>query len=337
MFFFFQGKELRPVDEHGKPLYLSDYNIQDEGNLFLVLRLLGGGQKHPADNKQCSCPRLVYFNKLSETRHTWDSLKKQASNSANTEPVPAPSKGSVYVYDYKVARTNNKQPTPTTMNVPGPPEGKESKPYRPNSEQAHGECWQRTEVVEGRPPNVHFEATKTELNVSKQVGGRDHLKTTLAQISTQSNGASKRTERDVGNERKGKISNSEVHLHLSKPRKKPAPPIPETTSKTLYREETPDTPKSQVQTKPTKLEGKSKSPADNRTPKKSEDDPNLLDSENSEETPKPPDPDPDESLAPPKLYGPDVQLTQMPDMFTLDDDEGGQRALMPCKHAIGKY
>ena len=37
----------------------------------------------------------------------------------------------------------------------------------------------------------------------------------------------------------------------------------------------------------------------------------------------------------PKTYGPDVELTDLPDMFTMDDEEGGQRALMPCKHAIG--
>ena len=36
----------------------------------------------------------------------------------------------------------------------------------------------------------------------------------------------------------------------------------------------------------------------------------------------------------PKMYGPDVQLTDKPDMFTLDDEEGGQRAEMPCGHAI---
>ena len=44
---------------------------------------------------------------------------------------------------------------------------------------------------------------------------------------------------------------------------------------------------------------------------------------------------PDQEPDVPKAYGPDVQLTDLPDMFTLDDEEGGQRALMPCKHAIG--
>lgn len=37
---------------------------------------------------------------------------------------------------------------------------------------------------------------------------------------------------------------------------------------------------------------------------------------------------------PAKQYGEDVELTTEPDMFTLDDDEGGQRAKMPCGHAI---
>ncbi|XP_076104094.1 uncharacterized protein LOC143072860 [Mytilus galloprovincialis] len=36
-----------------------------------------------------------------------------------------------------------------------------------------------------------------------------------------------------------------------------------------------------------------------------------------------------------KVYDSDVELTSEPDMFTLDDDEGGQRAKMPCGHAIG--
>ena len=44
-----------------------------------------------------------------------------------------------------------------------------------------------------------------------------------------------------------------------------------------------------------------------------------------------------QELPPPaKAYGDDVELTNEPDMFTLDDDEGGQRAKMPCGHAISK-
>jgi hypothetical protein len=39
----------------------------------------------------------------------------------------------------------------------------------------------------------------------------------------------------------------------------------------------------------------------------------------------------------PKMYGPDVQLTDKPDMFTLDDEAGGQRAEMPCGHAISMF
>jgi hypothetical protein len=36
----------------------------------------------------------------------------------------------------------------------------------------------------------------------------------------------------------------------------------------------------------------------------------------------------------PKMYDSEVQLTDKPDMFTMDDEEGGQRAEMPCGHAI---
>ncbi|XP_060565936.1 uncharacterized protein DDB_G0292642-like [Ruditapes philippinarum] len=36
----------------------------------------------------------------------------------------------------------------------------------------------------------------------------------------------------------------------------------------------------------------------------------------------------------PKMYDSEVQLTDKPDMFTMDDEEGGQRAEMPCRHAI---
>ncbi|XP_045161197.2 uncharacterized protein DDB_G0292642-like [Mercenaria mercenaria] len=36
----------------------------------------------------------------------------------------------------------------------------------------------------------------------------------------------------------------------------------------------------------------------------------------------------------PKMYDSEVQLTDKPDMFTLDDEEGGQRAEMPCGHVI---
>ena len=36
----------------------------------------------------------------------------------------------------------------------------------------------------------------------------------------------------------------------------------------------------------------------------------------------------------PKLYDSEVQLTDKPDMFTLDDEKDGQRAEMPCGHAI---
>ena len=39
----------------------------------------------------------------------------------------------------------------------------------------------------------------------------------------------------------------------------------------------------------------------------------------------------------PKMYDSEVQLTDKPDMFTLDDEKGGQRAEMPCGHAIGMY
>jgi hypothetical protein len=39
----------------------------------------------------------------------------------------------------------------------------------------------------------------------------------------------------------------------------------------------------------------------------------------------------------PKMYDPDVQLTDKPDMFTLDDEAGGQRAEMPCGHAISMF
>ena len=35
-----------------------------------------------------------------------------------------------------------------------------------------------------------------------------------------------------------------------------------------------------------------------------------------------------------KVYDSDVELTTEPDMFTLDDEEDGQRAKMPCGHAI---
>ena len=35
-----------------------------------------------------------------------------------------------------------------------------------------------------------------------------------------------------------------------------------------------------------------------------------------------------------KVYDSDVELTTAPDMFTLDDEEDGQRAKMPCGHAI---
>jgi hypothetical protein len=34
------------------------------------------------------------------------------------------------------------------------------------------------------------------------------------------------------------------------------------------------------------------------------------------------------------VYDSDVELTTAPDMFTLDDEEDGQRAKMPCGHAI---
>lgn len=37
----------------------------------------------------------------------------------------------------------------------------------------------------------------------------------------------------------------------------------------------------------------------------------------------------------PKMYDGEIQLTDQPDMFTLDDDKGGQRAEMPCGHAVG--
>ena len=36
------------------------------------------------------------------------------------------------------------------------------------------------------------------------------------------------------------------------------------------------------------------------------------------------------------MYDSEVQLTDKPDMFTLDDEKGGQRAEMPCGHAIGR-
>lgn len=43
-----------------------------------------------------------------------------------------------------------------------------------------------------------------------------------------------------------------------------------------------------------------------------------------------------EDLSPPlKVLGPDVELTSEPDMITFDDDKDGQRAKMPCGHAIG--
>lgn len=45
----------------------------------------------------------------------------------------------------------------------------------------------------------------------------------------------------------------------------------------------------------------------------------------------------EESQVPPKTYPSEgVELTNLPDMFTLDDTEGGERALMPCGHAVGK-
>ena len=58
-------------------------------------------------------------------------------------------------------------------------------------------------------------------------------------------------------------------------------------------------------------------------------DPDLDTTEESENTEQ------DTPVVQPKVYGPDVELTDLPDMFTMDDTEGGQRALMPCKHAIG--
>jgi hypothetical protein len=36
-----------------------------------------------------------------------------------------------------------------------------------------------------------------------------------------------------------------------------------------------------------------------------------------------------------KVYNGDMELTNEPDMFTLDDEEDGQRAKMPRGHAIG--
>lgn len=43
-----------------------------------------------------------------------------------------------------------------------------------------------------------------------------------------------------------------------------------------------------------------------------------------------------EDLSPPlKVLDPDVELTSEPDMITFDDDKDGQRAKMPCGHAIG--
>ncbi|XP_052797626.1 uncharacterized protein LOC128229837 [Mya arenaria] len=42
----------------------------------------------------------------------------------------------------------------------------------------------------------------------------------------------------------------------------------------------------------------------------------------------------EQTSVPPKLYDEEVQLTDKPDMFTLDDSEDGQRAEMPCGHAI---
>lgn len=37
------------------------------------------------------------------------------------------------------------------------------------------------------------------------------------------------------------------------------------------------------------------------------------------------------------MYDSEVQLTDKPDMFTMDDEEGGQRAEMPCGHAVGTF
>ena len=36
------------------------------------------------------------------------------------------------------------------------------------------------------------------------------------------------------------------------------------------------------------------------------------------------------------MYDSEVQLTDKPDMFTMDDEKGGQRAEMPCGHAVGR-
>jgi hypothetical protein len=38
---FYLGKELKETDENGKQIYLSDYRLRNEGNIFLVLRLNG--------------------------------------------------------------------------------------------------------------------------------------------------------------------------------------------------------------------------------------------------------------------------------------------------------
>lgn len=44
------GKELRDTDENRKEQFLSDYRIQDEGNLVLVLRLRGGSDQQGQTN-----------------------------------------------------------------------------------------------------------------------------------------------------------------------------------------------------------------------------------------------------------------------------------------------
>ena len=38
---FYSGKELKETDENGKQIYLSDYRLRNEGNIYLVLRLNG--------------------------------------------------------------------------------------------------------------------------------------------------------------------------------------------------------------------------------------------------------------------------------------------------------
>ncbi|WAR17317.1 RL40-like protein [Mya arenaria] len=45
--------------------------------------------------------------------------------------------------------------------------------------------------------------------------------------------------------------------------------------------------------------------------------------------------EPEDLSPPPKLYEGEVTLTDKPDMFTLDDEKGGQRAEMPCGHVVG--